>query len=65
MAVRNYFYVYKSSEPLRNKLILSDRQLKDYQNRKDANEVILYELEGKLKKLSAMHAIKEKEVKLF
>ena len=30
MAVRNYFYVYKSAEPLRNKLILADRQLKDY-----------------------------------
>ena len=30
MAVRNYFYVYKSSEPLRNKLILADRQLEDY-----------------------------------
>ena len=24
MAVRNFFYVYKTSEPLRNKLILAD-----------------------------------------
>ena len=30
MAVRNFFYVYKSSEPLRNKLILADRQLKEF-----------------------------------
>ena len=30
MAVRNYFYVYKTSEPLRNKLILADMQLKEY-----------------------------------
>ena len=41
MAVRNYFYVYKSSEPLRNKLILADRQLKDFQDRRVENEKVL------------------------
>ena len=27
MAVRNYFYVYKAAEPMRNKIILADMQL--------------------------------------
>ena len=48
MAVRNYFYVYKTSEPLRNKLILADMQLKDYKQRKLENEKRLHELEEKL-----------------
>ena len=65
MAVRNYFYVYKSSEPLRNKLILADRQLGDYQKRRVENEKVLHELEIKLKKLSELHAAKEQEVKDF
>ena len=38
MAVRNYFYVYKTSEPLRNNLILADIQLSEYKARKAENE---------------------------
>ena len=41
MAVRNYYYVYKFSEPLRNKLILADKQLEEFQKRKQANEFVL------------------------
>ena len=65
MAVRNYYYVYKTSEPLRNKLILADLQLQEYAARKEENEVRLKELEEKLMDLRDLHATKEEEIKLF
>ena len=65
MAVRNYFYVYKTSEPLRNKLILADMQLKEYKSRKAENERRLKDLESKLLELRDLHSAKEDEVKLF
>lgn len=65
MAVRNYFYVYKTSEPLRNKLIMADMQLKEYKKRKADNEKRLRELEFKLVELRDLHSEKEDEVKLF
>lgn len=65
MAVRNYFYVYRTSEPLRNKLILADLQLEEYNARKADNEARLRELELELKRLRELHQAKEDEVKLF
>lgn len=48
MAVRNYFYVYKTSEPLRNKLILADIQLQEMKDRKAENQRRLSQLEKML-----------------
>ena len=56
MAVRNYFYVYKTSEPLRNKLIMADIQLKEYKVRKVENERRLRDLENKLLELRDLHS---------
>lgn len=56
MAVRNYFYVYKTSEPLRNKLIMADMQLKEYKQRKVENERRLRDLENKLLELRDLHS---------
>lgn len=55
MAVRNYFYVYRASEPLRNKLILADMQLAEYKRRKAENEKRLKSLENELHKLKDLH----------
>jgi len=65
MAVRNYFFVYKSLEPQRNKLILADLQLAQYRERKAENESRLRELEEQLKDLRDLHVQKEDEVKMF
>ena len=65
MAVRNYFYVYRTSEPLRNKLILADLQLKEYERKKRENEERLRMLEERLMTLRNTHTEKEEEIKRF
>ena len=65
MAVRNYFYVYRTSEPLRNKLILADLQLKEYERKKRENEDRLRMLEERLMTLRNTHTEKEEEIKRF
>ena len=65
MAVRNYFYVYRTSEPLRDKLILADLQMVEYEHRKEQNKSRLEELEQSLADLKDVHQKKEEEIKLF
>ena len=65
MAVRNYFYVYRTSEPLRDKLMLADIQMQNYQARKEENKRRLAELEQSLSHLKDVHQKKEEEIRQF
>lgn len=65
MAVRNYFYVYRTSEPLRDKLIIADLQMQNYETRKEENKSRLDELEQNLAHLKDVHQKKEEEIKDF
>ena len=65
LAVRNYYFVYKTTEPLRNKMILADVQLIKLKKEENSNTDIIDRLKVELEGIRKLHHAKDREVKEF
>ena len=65
LAVRNYFFVYKTTEPLRSKMILADTQLLKLKKEENINTDIIDRLKTELEGIRKLHHTKDREVKEF
>ena len=55
MAVRNYYFVYKNTEPLRSKMILADTQLIRLKRDKVSNTDLIDKLKAELQGIRKLH----------
>lgn len=55
LAVRNYYYVYKNTEPLRNKMILADTQLIRLRRDKTGSTDLIDKLKAELQGIRKLH----------
>lgn len=61
-AIRTYYFVYRESAPIRNKLVMADLQLKRIKEKKRLHTEKLLMLQEELRKMRDEQKAKEEEI---